>query len=268
MRLSFSKGWLALALLMAIAAPGLAADNPVVGMAAVGDDGIITVAPEPEPWGGSSDTALVVGAGDVTPPADNVTYVTVVSSTTGLGVSQTSAAQVDWWYQFSLPNGALLQRVQVEACDTSATAQLAFGIARGIAPAGAAANISNVGGTGVAATPGCAFFSVTPTATTSIANAANDYWVFFDFSGTGLGTTIQIHSLRIYYRLQVSPAPAVATFPNDVPTSHPFFRFIEAMAASGVTGGCGAGSFCPDQAVTRGQMAVFLATALGLHFPN
>jgi hypothetical protein len=26
--------------------------------------------------------------------------------------------------------------------------------------------------------------------------------------------------------------------------------------------------YCPDQPVTRGQMAVFLAKALGLHFPN
>lgn len=66
----------------------------------------------------------------------------------------------------------------------------------------------------------------------------------------------------------MSPAPATATFPNDVPTTHAFFRFVEALAASGVTGGCGPRSYCPDAAVTRGQMAVFLATALGLHFPN
>jgi hypothetical protein len=58
-----------------------------------------------------------------------------------------------------------------------------------------------------------------------------------------------------------------ATFPNDVPTTHPFFRFIEALAASGITAGCDAGSFCPDDPVTRGQMAVFLVAALGLHFP-
>ena len=70
------------------------------------------------------------------------------------------------------------------------------------------------------------------------------------------------------YRLQVSPAPATATFPNDVPTSHPFFRFVEALAAAGITGGCGTGSYCPDAPVTRGQMAVFIANALGLHFAN
>ena len=65
--------------------------------------------------------------------------------------------------------------------------------------------------------------------------------------------------------LPVSPAPATATF-NDVPTNHPFFQFIEALSASGVTGGCNAAPplYCPDNFVTRGQMAVFLAKALGL----
>jgi hypothetical protein len=75
-------------------------------------------------------------------------------------------------------------------------------------------------------------------------------------------------SVRVFYRLQVSAAPATASFPNDVPTTHPFFRFVEALAAAGITGGCGPGSYCPDSPVTRGQMAVFVATTLGLHFPN
>jgi hypothetical protein len=82
------------------------------------------------------------------------------------------------------------------------------------------------------------------------------------------GTNIQWNQFRIRYRLQVSAAPATASFPTDVPTTHPFFRFVEALARSGISGGCGTGAFCPDDPVTRGQMAVFLATALGLHFPN
>lgn len=71
---------------------------------------------------------------------------------------------------------------------------------------------------------------------------------------------------QIRWRRQVSPAPAVPTF-NDVPTGHPQFQFIEALVASGITVGCGSGNYCPDNAVTRGQMAVFLAKALGLHWP-
>jgi hypothetical protein len=51
-----------------------------------------------------------------------------------------------------------------------------------------------------------------------------------------------------------------------VPTTHPFFQFIEALHASGITGGCQASPplYCPDDPVTRGQVAAFLAKALGL----
>ena len=62
----------------------------------------------------------------------------------------------------------------------------------------------------------------------------------------------------------VSAAPGTPSF-ADVPTTHPYFQFIEALKASGITGGCGNGvNYCPDNPVTRGQMAVFLAKALGL----
>jgi hypothetical protein len=73
-------------------------------------------------------------------------------------------------------------------------------------------------------------------------------------------------AVEIWWHRTVSAAPAVATF-NDVPTDHPFFQYIEALAASQITGGCGNGNYCPNAPLTRGQMAVFLAKALGLHFP-
>ena len=76
-----------------------------------------------------------------------------------------------------------------------------------------------------------------------------------------------IGGVKIIWRQQVSPPPASATF-NDVPTGHPFFQFVEALAASGITAGCGPGKFCPEAPLTRGQMAVFLSKALGLHWPN
>jgi hypothetical protein len=75
-----------------------------------------------------------------------------------------------------------------------------------------------------------------------------------------------VRAVEIRWRRQVSPPPPDATF-NDVPTDHPFFQFVEALADSGITAGCGAGNYCPDAPLTRGQMAVFLAKALGLHWP-
>jgi hypothetical protein len=44
-------------------------------------------------------------------------------------------------------------------------------------------------------------------------------------------------------------------------------QYVEALAAAGISAGCGGGKYCPDDPVTRGQLAVFLARALGLHFP-
>ena len=79
-----------------------------------------------------------------------------------------------------------------------------------------------------------------------------------------------LHILRrasIYYTLQVSPAPVTATF-TDVPLSDPGFQYIEALVASGITAGCGGGNYCPDNPLTRRQMAVFFSKALGLYWPN
>jgi hypothetical protein len=75
----------------------------------------------------------------------------------------------------------------------------------------------------------------------------------------------ELYSVAVFYTLQVSPAPLVASF-VDVPTSSPIFKFVEALKASGITGGCDATHYCPAAPLTRGQMAVFLATALGLQW--
>ena len=48
----------------------------------------------------------------------------------------------------------------------------------------------------------------------------------------------------------------------DVPCPSPFADWIEAMAAEGITGGCGGGNFCPEAPVRRDQMAPFLLKAL------
>ena len=73
--------------------------------------------------------------------------------------------------------------------------------------------------------------------------------------------------VEVWWRRSVSSPPATPTF-GDVPNGHPFYQFVEALSASEITGGCGAGNYCPDAPLTRGQMAVFLAKALGLHWPE
>jgi hypothetical protein len=48
---------------------------------------------------------------------------------------------------------------------------------------------------------------------------------------------------------------------GDVPTTHPFYSQIERLLHSGISEGCGAGSYCPGDTVRRDQMAVFLLKA-------
>jgi hypothetical protein len=47
----------------------------------------------------------------------------------------------------------------------------------------------------------------------------------------------------------------------DVPIDHWAWSFVEAMFARSVTAGCAPGLFCPDNPVTRGQMAIYLLLA-------
>ncbi len=58
--------------------------------------------------------------------------------------------------------------------------------------------------------------------------------------------------------------PAATGIFDDVPSRNPFAAWIEALAAEGVTAGCGGGNYCPDNPNTRGQMAVFLTKTFGM----
>jgi hypothetical protein len=49
----------------------------------------------------------------------------------------------------------------------------------------------------------------------------------------------------------------------DVPQAHPFYTEIGRLSARRVTLGCSAGNYCPDDVVTRQQMAAFIIRALG-----
>ena len=59
------------------------------------------------------------------------------------------------------------------------------------------------------------------------------------------------------------PPPCTGTVFNDVPcTGGGFDPWIEELASLNITGGCGNGNYCPNNTVTRQQMAVFLLKAL------
>jgi len=60
------------------------------------------------------------------------------------------------------------------------------------------------------------------------------------------------------------PSVGASTGFDDVPVTHWAAAWIKQLAAEGITGGCGAGIYCPDNPVTRAQMAVFLVKTFGL----
>jgi hypothetical protein len=59
------------------------------------------------------------------------------------------------------------------------------------------------------------------------------------------------------------PPAATGVF-QDVPTDYWAARWIEQLAAEGITSGCGNGNYCPTTPVTRDQMAVFLVKNFNL----
>jgi hypothetical protein len=66
--------------------------------------------------------------------------------------------------------------------------------------------------------------------------------------------------LKARHGLCYTPPPCSGVF-ADVPCPSTFADWIEALAAEGITGGCGSGNYCPTNPVRRDQMAVFLLKA-------
>jgi hypothetical protein len=84
--------------------------------------------------------------------------------------------------------------------------------------------------------------------------------VGFGLYGVDQGTKRQqmaVFLLKAKYGLCYLPPACTGVFP-DVPCSLVFAPWIEALAAEGISTGCGGGLFCPDNLVTRRQMAIFL----------
>jgi hypothetical protein len=68
--------------------------------------------------------------------------------------------------------------------------------------------------------------------------------------------------LKSKYGSSHVPPPATGTVFLDVGAGDFAAAWIEELAALGVTGGCGNGNYCPNNPVTRAEMAVFLLKTL------
>jgi S-layer homology domain len=217
----------------------------------------------PVNFGTTQESFVTVGAWDFDPlnSSQTYTYPAALSASrysTGGGTGFIAGPQ--------LPDGAVLTSFTFDLCDSSAVAAhwtaavVSCNSLDGVcAILGASVmSVSDVG------TP-CAAYTQDVSGLNYVVNNQDQRLALVAIPGANNTTNLLAGGL-LGYKLQVSPAPLAATF-GDVPTDHMFFQFIEALAKSGITGGCGGGNYCPDNPVTRGQMAVFLAKGFGLQFP-
>jgi hypothetical protein len=72
-----------------------------------------------------------------------------------------------------------------------------------------------------------------------------------------------IFLLRAKHGAAYVPPAATGIF-ADVPTTYWAANWIEQLYAEGITTGCGIGNYCPEDPVTRAQMAVFLVRTFNL----
>ncbi len=119
---------------------------------------------------------------------------------------------------------------------------------------------------------GSGSFSVTADAGCNWSAVSNAAWITItDGAGAGNGTvsysvganasssirngtiTIGNQTFTVYQGMAFS----------DVALNNPFYDEIGRLSARSVTLGCGAGNFCPNDPVTREQMAAFIMRALG-----
>jgi hypothetical protein len=194
-------------------------------------------------------------------------------ATTGYTYPSTFSGNWDFWASVALPTGAHIQFLDLYFEDTNAADDFHIDLMalhggnNGIGGTGnptvsTVATVESFGSGGYNYSASIADYTVNNNPAYDANGAQLILRTWFDVTDG----TQKFKGVDIWWNRQLTPAPAVATFP-DVPTSDFAFQFIEALVASDITGGCGGGLYCPDNFVTRRQMAIFIAKALGLYWP-
>jgi hypothetical protein len=169
-----------------------------------------------------------------------------------------------FWAPLILPPGANLQGIRLFYYDNSAS-DISVYLTRYYGDT--SPSTQDIVGLWSSGTPGYGSFymSIGETIDYRDALAGNEQAYVLIVILPDASSNLAFKGVRVLYSLQLSAAPSTATF-SDVSTSHPLFQYIEALADSGITTGYDDGTFRPSQYITRGQMAVFLSKALGLHW--
>jgi hypothetical protein len=159
-----------------------------------------------------------------------------------------------------LPSGALLTRIEIEGCRAGNDSGFSTTLFRCPALSASCISLGNTPSFGAA---GCSTIS-NVLAAHSVDDVQNTYVVRVQLGA--FDGSANFRAVRVFYKRQVAPAPSAATF-DDVGPSSLYFQYVEALALVGATTGCGGNDFCPDNPVTRAQLALILAKLMGLN-PN
>lgn len=216
--------------------------------------------PSPE-WGTSSSIIAQVHAFQFVPIDSTMTW-SWTSGASGLMRYKTNVGSPYWFVgSVNLPAGALIQGIELYGCDDNPNTDTAGDIYVWFV-----VDDTDYGGNVTNGQPGCSWFYYDlSSANITVNKFLNNYAIEVRLSTND--STNRFQAVNVYYSLQISPPPATPTF-SDVPTTHPFFQQIEALAASGITTGYSDGTFRPNNYVTRQALAAYLAKALGLHWPH
>lgn len=234
----------------------------------VGDTGDVGNQSQPSYWG------TTIGI-DHWIPASSFTSRTATSQWSNDGLHQysaTSSGGGQWEAHLQIENGAYVDGFRVYYCDTDSSNALTVamlnnfyqedGFGDGTSTVSTVATFSSpTSGSGY-----CSSSYVTVQTTLygrQLASVGDGYGNFYTFtvSFPAATTYLKFKGVRVYWYRQVSPPPATASF-EDVPTTSPYFAYVEAVTAAGIMGGTD--HFYPDDPVDRGHLAAYLSKALGL----
>ena len=223
----------------------------------------------PEDFGVQDFNYTFLSAVDFRPTDSATTSIMTFSAGTALAVFRTGGASPYFAHGFVLPPGALLESATAYVYDNDNAADITLYLcdAWRTTNSGATPDHTCLTGIGTTGVPGNTSILAPWNAYVPAVNNGVEYNYVVLVALGGASSNNTFSGVRLKWKRVVSPPPLTATF-NDVPTNHLFFQYIEALAKSGITTGCTATppQYCPDSFVTRGQMAVFLSRALGLHW--
>jgi S-layer homology domain len=215
----------------------------------------------PQVWGTTNTGYVTVPEWQFSPSSTTVVY-----SDFGNPARRYALTPLSFFFASpSMPSGALLQNVEFDFCNSqpsggSSILLLLYDLAEDNSNMTLLTEITGAAG------QGCAQAIADLSGLNYMVDNQQHRLLLETVFGTNADDTTSFSGTVVGYRLQVSPAPASPQF-ADVPVSDPAFQYIEALVGAGITAGCGNGNYCSDAAVTRRQMAVFLAKALGLQWP-